>query len=360
MQLFINTRGSFLQKRGERFVVKSDGKTHEFSARKLHSLLIGTSVCLTSDSIQLANENNIDVVFLDRKGHPEARVWQTRLGSTANIRIAQLKVSTDSTGAALAIGWISKKLENQIVFLKELQKRRADRQNNLAKSIEQLTANGKRVSETVEDLDTANCQLDVLIARIRGLEGTSGRIYFGALSELLPETHSFSGRSSRPAHDPFNAMLNYAYGVLYSQVERALILAGLDPFVGFFHANRYGQPSLVFDLIEPFRIIAERSTTLLFTGRRVKQDWFRAVAGGVELSPDGRAAAVEALNTRLEKTIRYPAQKKNGQRSTVKTRNIKMRDTIRHEAHRLANDLLGKHDLPSVVTTESLFENDAP
>src|SRR5204862_398077 len=61
------------------------------------------------------------------------------------------------------------------------------------------------------------------------------------------------GREGRGATDPLNAALNYGYGILYAQVERALLLAGLDPYAGFLHADRPGKPSLVLDLIEEFR-----------------------------------------------------------------------------------------------------------
>jgi CRISPR-associated protein Cas1 len=40
---------------------------------------------------------------------------------------------------------------------------------------------------------------------------------------------------------------------LYGQVERALVLAGLDPYAGFIHVDRPGKPSLTLDLIEEFR-----------------------------------------------------------------------------------------------------------
>src|SRR5438477_161295 len=61
------------------------------------------------------------------------------------------------------------------------------------------------------------------------------------------------GRETRGAVDPLNSALNYGYGVLYAQVEQALILAGLDPYAGFLHADRPGKPSLVLDLIEEVR-----------------------------------------------------------------------------------------------------------
>ncbi len=63
----------------------------------------------------------------------------------------------------------------------------------------------------------------------------------------------------RGATDPVDSLLNYGYGILYAQVERALVLAGLDPYAGFVHADRPGKPSLVLDLIEEFRqVVVDR------------------------------------------------------------------------------------------------------
>src|SRR5438128_5575317 len=64
---------------------------------------------------------------------------------------------------------------------------------------------------------------------------------------------------------------------------------------------------------------------------------------------------IEQLNERLDKTIRYPVQGKPG-----KTRNVKERDIIQHEAHALANKLLGKSDMPRIVETKQLWAEDAP
>jgi CRISPR-associated protein Cas1 len=151
-------------------------------------------------------------------------------------------------------------------------------------------------------------------------------------------------------------MLNYAYGVLYSLVDRACICAGLDPFLGFVHTDNYNKPSLVFDMIEPFRILADRATVLLFTGRRIRAEFFEEVPGGVALSKEGRAAFLPHYNDRLDTRVRYPVQSRPG-----KFRRIKRRDTIAHEAHALANRLLGRTDLPRVVETRQLWnEPDAP
>jgi CRISPR-associated protein Cas1 len=205
----------------------------------------------------------------------------------------------------------------------------------------------------------------------------------------MPAEYQFAGRSRQPAHDSFNAMLNYGYGVLYSLVERAAILAGLDPFVGFLHTDNYNKRSLVFDMIEPFRIIAERTTVLLFTGRRVLKEFFREVPGGIELAPDGRAALLTKLNERLDRTVRYPvqtaglpiraenesppiaptevtshadseppAQRRTKRKTKRKFRKVKQRAVIQHEAHALANTLLGRRDLPQIVQTQQIWSEE--
>lgn len=188
-------------------------------------------------------------------------------------------------------------------------------------------------------------------ATIMGLEGSAGRGYFGCLGRLVPEAFRFEGRSRQPARDPFNAMLNYAYGVLYGMVERACILAGLDPCLGFLHADNYGKPSLVFDLIEPFRILGDRAVVLLFTGRRAQAAWFEEVPGGVALSKDGRAGFLSSFNERMDRGVRYPVRSGSG-----RTRNIKRRAVIQFEAHALANLLLGRDDLPRIVQTRELWQ----
>lgn len=59
--------------------------------------------------------------------------------------------------------------------------------------------------------------------------------------------------SNRKASHPVNAILNYAYGVLESQVQIAVVAAGLDPTIGYLHAIRAGRVDLVYDLMEPLR-----------------------------------------------------------------------------------------------------------
>jgi CRISP-associated protein Cas1 len=88
---------------------------------------------------------------------------------------------------------------------------------------------------------------------LMGYEGTGGRLYWEGVKEIISQRGEFMGREHRGATDAVNALLNYGYGILYSQVWGAVLNAGLEPFAGFLHVDRPGKPSLVLDLVEEFR-----------------------------------------------------------------------------------------------------------
>lgn len=54
-----------------------------------------------------------------------------------------------------------------------------------------------------------------------------------------------------------NALLNYGYSVLYSEIARQINAQGLDPFYGFYHKSHESEQALVYDLTEPYRVLVE-------------------------------------------------------------------------------------------------------
>ncbi len=321
MQLVINTFGSYLRKNGECFLVKNEDKIFEVSARKVDSIMITTSAYLSTDALKMAIENNIDVIFLDEFGDPYGRVWHSKLGSTVLIRRKQLEISSTKEGFELAKGWILRKVENQADFVERLARPREEKAERLKK----LAAGLKDAKERIANLSGT---VDERRGTVMALEGAAGKIYFDALSYCLPERFQFEGRSRSPAKDEFNTMLNYGYGVLYSMVEKACIIAGLDPYIGFLHTDNYNKKSLVFDLIEMFRIYAEETVTYLFSGRKAKVEYFDEIKGGFTLNKDGKAVLIEALNKTFDETVRY------------RGRNIQKRNVIQFECHAIANGLI--------------------
>lgn len=333
MQLHLNTYGAYLHVKDAMFDIRRkqpDGQWASgaaVAAHKVKSIWMGPGTALSSDAVALALRNNIDIVFLENNGQPLGRVWHSKLGSTTRIRKCQIEAALDRRALHWTCTWLAQKLENQAGFIRDLKKHRAQHSDYLSERIEKIDA----LRAAILALD--NPVLDEAVAgTLHGLEGTAGRLYFETLSFVLPAAWQFGGRSSRPARDPFNAFLNYAYGVLYARVEKALMLAGLDPYAGFLHRDDYNHKSMVYDFIEPYRAWADKVVFTLFSGKKVNQGHTDAITGGFTLNAEGKKLLMEVYNEYLEnEVLRYRGR--NRTRATI----------LLLDAHRLAQEILGKN-----------------
>lgn len=332
MELYINTYGTYVHVKDQMFEIRvpekedsSNYKKTHFSAKKVKSIILPKSAALSTDAVFLALQFNVDIIFVAYDGKPVGRVWHSKLGSTTKIRKRQLEVSMSPEAVKWVKSWIQEKLENQIQFLKDLKKHRAKKAEFIQTKIDAIEAlagsvahlEGNKVSDIADTL--------------RGLEGSAGRHYFETLSKLLAKEYQFSGRSFRPANDAFNAFLNYSYGILYSKVEKSLIIAGIDPYLGFMHRDDYNQLSMVYDFIEPFRTYADRAVYKLFSAKKINQSHTDEITNGISLNAEGKKIIVEQFNKTFDvESIRYKG--KNQTRSNI----------LQLEAHAFANSLIDK------------------
>src|SRR4029077_13300916 len=80
--------------------------------------------------------------------------------------------------------------------------------------------------------------------------------------------------SSRLAVNPANAMLNYCYAVLESEARLAAAALGLDPALGFLHADTPARDSLASDLMEPARPKIDAFLLQRIMSGPLRRDWF--------------------------------------------------------------------------------------
>ncbi|RZS97136.1 CRISPR-associated endonuclease Cas1 [Cecembia calidifontis] len=249
MHLVINTYGATLQKENELFVITTPEGKQSFPPDIVKSISISKSARITSDVIILAIKHKVEVLFVNDLGNPEGRVWSVQYGSISNIRKAQVNFLYSKAALPWVKELIYHKLDSQVALLLALHPEPDKQQlyNFFKSSINSIEDYKKKVQDVEGEF------VSDVAPTIRGWEGASGRRYFQSIARLMPKTYSFESRDRQPARDPFNALLNYAYGILYGKIEGALIKAGIDPYVGIFHRDEYNRPALVFDIIEKYR-----------------------------------------------------------------------------------------------------------
>ena len=89
------------------------------------------------------------------------------------------------------------------------------------------------------------------------------------------------GSGNRNATHPVNAMLNYAYTVLESQMRIATVSQGLDPTLGYLHVCRPRRIALVYDLMEPLRPLVDRLVLDLVLSHTFSPHDFELSADGI-------------------------------------------------------------------------------
>jgi CRISPR-associated protein Cas1 len=99
-------------------------------------------------------------------------------------------------------------------------------------------------------------------------------------------------------------MLNYGYGILESEVWRAVHFADLDPYGGFLHADRPGKPSLVLDLMEEFRQqLIDKSIIKLISRREIEPENFLITENVCSIDDKARKTLITEVLERLEEYI---------------------------------------------------------
>jgi len=327
MQLHLNSYGSYLHVKDDLFEIKvkkdKNMEKHQIAAHKVKTIWLAKGTALSSNAVHLAMKNNIDIVFVENDGFPIGRVWHSKLGSTTLIRKKQLQASLNSQSVKYTKQWLALKLQNQLSFIKDLKKHRKQHNNYLNNKIEIIDSLQSKINKVKAK------HIDEVAETIRGWEGTAGRLYFETISYVLVPQYKFAGRSSRPAKDAFNAFLNYCYGILYARVEKALILAGIDPYVGFLHRDDYNYKSMVYDFIEMFRAFADKIVFSLFAAKKVNKAHIDSIANGVSLNKEGKVLLIDAFNQYME------VEKKR-----YKGRNQTRSNMIQFEAYAFANELI--------------------
>jgi len=346
MQLYFDSFAAFLSVKNGQFRIRlQSGETHLFAVRTVNAILLTKGTGMSTDAALLAVEHDIPVLLIHAQTHfPMGQLSSGRPGNIATVR----KNQPDFSRSVVAYQWIAetlaRKIEQQRVLLHRLSEHPdvpADFPSEIRFADKVMAELQKRLAAWEAGPAGQIASQSILLSKaaetFRGQEGSASRVYFQQLVKYLgspvanPLFHqadtAFEGRQKQPAYDPFNAMLNYLYGMLYTTCHLALLKSGLDPYLGVLHVDRHGaHPTLVFDFIEPYRPWADRVALQLAESQLITEDTFEPDPDerGLWLSRIGKGPVVEAMLEFMESS------------STYKGRQVKHRVQIDLDAQQLA------------------------
>ena len=280
----------------------------------LESLAAFGPITITGPALDLCWEHGVAVHYLSEGGYLQARL--TGVADTSvTLRRAQFRAAdVPSRCAAIARCIIAGKIQNSRNSLL-----RAARETEADSERDQLTTVTDSLARQLEELGrwTADdLERPGALDALRGAEGMAAKRYFEVFTFLLKQqrdTFAFTGRSRRPPRDRINCLLSFLYALVRHDCLAALTTAGLDPFVGYLHAERPNRPALALDLMEEFRPwVADRLAVTLINRQQIGVDDFRIREGGaVELTDAGRKRVLKVYQERKQDTLQHPLLDQN-------------------------------------------------
>ena len=300
--LYVTSEDSYLSLDGENVVIFN--QTQEMGRIPLHNLEAIVSFGYRGASPALMGGcagRNISLCFLTPQGKFLARITGSVKGNVI-LRKRQYEASIDSDiSLGIARNCILGKVYNSRWVLE-----RATRDHGLQVDVEQM----KRASGFLKD-SLGYIETCTDMAQLRGYEGEAASVYFGVFNQMIlqqKKDFAFSGRNKRPPLDNVNAMLSFVYTLLTGLVASALETVGLDPYVGFMHADRPGRVSLALDLIEELRpVLADRFVLALINRKMITgKDFTKKEDGAVLMSDKARKNLLTEWQNRKKDVITHP------------------------------------------------------
>jgi CRISPR-associated protein Cas1 len=330
--LVLSSFGCFLGRVGNCFYFRtSDGKRTEISALNVDSILIcNPGTIISASALRLALLRGIGVLFTSRTGTPHGFLHPTLVSGSVVARRKQYQAYWQAKGFEFARAVVYQKLRNQARLLRLYSR---NRKVTMASASKLLASNSMGIENHATALLAVVAHtVDAGRQTILQFEGRAAKLYWSGISAIMPAYLNFEKRHGRGATDPVNAMLNFGYmGVLFRYVWKSILIAGLDPYAGFLHADRPNKPSLVLDMMEEFRQDAvDRIVVGLFTRRKLgpSVEMMRRTGEGVRLSPRVLGVLCDSLVKRT--------------RSTIGNTGTTLELTIGRQARRLSDFLLDR------------------
>ena len=319
---------------------KLKGTRIEFYPHKINHdgiIIDGHTGNITFEAMRWLSKHNINLILLNWNGQLLANVMPERPKS-GKLRIKQYQKYLDSQMRfEIALKIVRTKVEHSMNLLEKL-----------SRFHESVDITKIRKSVEKEDLfllgimkNNENHDISKSIKQLMTYEGRIAGIYHDNLTSIFNELYpefNFTGRKNKSnsrnynASDEINALLNYGYAILESEIRKVINGIGLDYSIGFLHEINQSRTPLVYDIQELLRWLIDVSVIQLLEEKKIKKSDFIITENyHTRLGEDVAKLLIEKINSNFNARYNY----KNG-------KNYSHQIILQDNLQQLSNFIIGK------------------
>jgi CRISP-associated protein Cas1 len=305
--LYLQEQGSILFKNNDRFSVEKEGRQlSEISVRRVEQILVFGNITLTTPAMQHCMSSNIPVTFLSQHGSYFGRLEATTADHSALERFQYLRSLDEPFSLAIARSLVEAKIRNSRAMIQKRRGMAWESNGELKEKFDTILSLMMSLAE-----ESKNCEN---METLRGLESKSEALYFELYGLLfkkgLPFYTSTFRRVRRPPTDPVNSLLSFGYTLLHSNIFSLVRMKGMNPYIGFLHAEEKGNPALINDLMEEFRTIIDSMTLDTLNKALLRNKDFYShdhnEESGCFMSDDARKTFLELFEEQMREELHDP------------------------------------------------------
>lgn len=273
-------QGCTIKRKDIRFVIYKEGVINESVPYfEVNNIILWGRQNITGPALDLAFEKGIDIIFLTLSGKLKGKI-QGEKSKNVYIRLAQYELWRDK--------------EKKLQFSKAIIKNKI---NNQYKLLKYYGIDVPEIIEIKKNVDSAN-EID----EVMGFEGIASKIYFDYFKLVMQNDFEFNGRNRRPPKDEVNSLLSLTYSMVLNSILYELETSGLDSYLGFLHAIKYGRQALALDILEEFRQgFCDTFVIRLINRKEVKkEDFVYNEEEGMRFKPEAFKKYLEKYNNEKE------------------------------------------------------------
>lgn len=222
----IVTQRSKLDMKTGYLVVRCEDQVRKIHLDEISVLIIeNTAVSITGCLISALTQKKIKVIFCDEKRDPSCELMPYYGSHDTSVKIKNQIGWSEEIKDCVWTKIVAEKINKQAEFLSE----------------KGFSSEADMLMNYLKNMENAD---------VTNREGHAAKVYFNAL---------FGKEFTRSRDCITNAALNYGYSIILSFFNREITAHGYLTQLGLSHCNMFNYFNFSSDLMEPFRVVIDRS-----------------------------------------------------------------------------------------------------
>ncbi len=327
--LYVTATGSRVEKHYGRFrIMRHDEVLLAVPINRVSGIVLVGHCGITTPALQTLLTNGASLSLVSRTGRLSGRLVAPN-ARNITLRHQQYKRSHDPQFClSVAQQFVHGKLINCRTMIRRIGRADRHRQHQFPERTVLIVQSARTLTQAIDRIPTTTS-----LSELRSVEANAAKAWYRVYRIAVRQGFHFERRSKRPPKDPTNAMMSFTYMLLKDSIFSACEVAGLDPWDGFYHADKYGRPALALDLMEEFRHIVADSVVLTAINKRmIKHKNFEEDNNQWRLDDVGLRKLIRLYERRLQTLVFHPiAGRRISMRKIFEVQARQLRKTIEND-----------------------------